>query len=365
MGKTYIDVVKYIIYADLEVSGNVEKPDVIGAIFGQTEGLLGGELDLRELQKSGKIGRIDVELKNSRGKTRGIIKLPSSLGMVETAVIGAALETIDRIGPYEARIRVTKIEDARVSKRRYVIDRAKELLKKMLTEEIPETKEILESVKSGLRISEITTYGPEKLPAGPEIDEAEEIIVVEGRADVINLLKHGIKNVIALNGVHIPKTIIDLSKRKKVTLFVDGDRGGEMIARQMTSLAKVDYIARAPDGKEVEELTQKEILKCLRNKKPVEKKESVPEYLMQAMEEIRGTLSARLYDEEGQMIEEVPVRDLLETLKKHEKVHAIVFDGIITQRLVDTAKSRGVKYMVGVKVTKLSQIPEDMVLASA
>ena len=46
--------------ANFEIEGVVEKPDVIGAVFGQTEGLFGPELELRELQKSGRIGRIEI-----------------------------------------------------------------------------------------------------------------------------------------------------------------------------------------------------------------------------------------------------------------------------------------------------------------
>jgi len=54
--------IKYMIHGNLVAEGALEKPDVIGALFGQTEGLLGSELDMRELQKEGKIGRIEVSL---------------------------------------------------------------------------------------------------------------------------------------------------------------------------------------------------------------------------------------------------------------------------------------------------------------
>jgi DNA primase len=54
-------------------------------------------------------------------------------------------------------------------------------------------------------------------------------------------------------------------------LFVDGDRGGKLIAKNVCDNAKVMEIAQAPDGKEVEELTGKEILQALRRKvKPKE-----------------------------------------------------------------------------------------------
>lgn len=352
MGKIYVDSVKYIIKAKLEANGLVEKPDVIGAIFGQTEGLLGTELDLRELQKTGRIGRIEVEIERKNGKTVGKITVPSGLGIVETSVIAAALETIDRIGPTEAKIEVEKIEDVRASKRKYIIDRAKELLKRTIQEELPDSKEIIQKVKEELRASEVIEYGPEGLPAGPDVDKSHEIIVVEGRADVVNLLKHGIRNVIALNGNRVPDTIKELAKKKKIILFVDGDRGGELIIRNVLEQTKVDYIVKAPDGKEVEELTQKEILKALRRKLPAMEFKKIKEKAMdpdiEKLETIRGSFEALLMkgDEE---IARVPVRELVEALAEKE-VDKIIMDGIVTGRIVEAAKEAGVKKIIGVKL---------------
>ncbi len=389
MGKIYVDSVKYLIHARIVVDGIVEKPDVIGAIFGQTEGLLGDELEMRELQKTGRIGRIEANLEHRNGKTYGHIVVPSGLGLPETAIIAAALETVDRVGPYEAKITVERIEDTREMKRRYLINRAKELLRKVMREEIPDSKELIEKIKSELRMHEIVEYGPERLPAGPAIDEAEEIIVVEGRADVLNLLKYGIRNVIAINGTKIPRTIVELSKRKTTTLFVDGDRGGDMIIREALQKADIDYVAKAPDGKEVEELTQKEILKALRRRIPAEeyakhhgiektevveeerprrrrkekaeekKEPEVPKEYMDVLTDLRGTLKARLLDEKGEVLAEIPVREVWSKLKEIEGVHAIVMDGVVTQRLVDAASSKGVKVIVGVKKTDV-KVPEGL-----
>src|SRR3989344_2650827 len=174
MGKISPVAAKYIVHTQISIEGVVDKPDVIGAIFGQQEGFLGSELDLRELQES-------------------------------------------------------------------------------------------------VRMMEIIEYGRERLAAGPSIDESEEIIVVEGRADVLNLLKQGIKNVIALNGTSIPETIKILGSKKVLTLFVDGDRGGDLIVRGLIDAGvEIDYVAKAPDGKEVEEITKKEIHKAIRSKVAVE-----------------------------------------------------------------------------------------------
>jgi len=261
---------KYIIYAELVANGYVEKNDIIGAIFGQTEGLLGGDLDLRDLQKSGRIGRIDVEvINNSNGKSYAKIILPSSLDRVETAIIAATLETIDRVGPCSAKVEVKDIRDIRAEKRQYITNRAKELLETLMGT-MTDIHDISEEIREYIRSREVVEYGEEKLPAGPNIDNSDSIIVVEGRADVLNLLRCGIKNVIAVGGTSIPKTIVELSKKKITTIFIDGDRGGELILKESLQRCDIDYIARAPKGKEVEELSKKEVLKYLRLRVPVE-----------------------------------------------------------------------------------------------
>lgn len=266
MAKISLVSSKYIIHATLEIDGTVDRPDIIGAVFGQTEGLLGADLELRELQRSGRIGRIEVNTETRGGKTKGSIVIPSSLDKAETAIVGAALEIIQRIGPCNAKIQVTNIEDVRVSKRTMVIDRAKHLLKTMVDTTMPDSQELADEVAASVRVMEIQEYGSERLPAGPAIEESDDIIIVEGRADVLNLLRNGFKNAIALNGTSVPKTIAELSRKKTVTAFVDGDRGGDLIIRELTAVADVDFVTKAPDGKEVEEITKKEIHKALRSK---------------------------------------------------------------------------------------------------
>jgi DNA primase len=256
--------IKYMIHAKFEATGPVEKPDVIGALFGQTEGLLGAELELRDLQKEGKIGRIEVETETNAGKTSGKIFIPTALDKSETSLIAAAIETIDRVGPTEAQITIEKIEDVRGNKREFILDRAKKLLEGM--ESSTSSREISESLKSASRASKVQEYGEEKLAAG-DLD-GEEIIVVEGRADVMNLLDNRVNNVICMNGTKLPPSIIELSKKKSITLFVDGDRGGKLIAKNVIENAQIDFIAFAPDGKEVEELSGKEILASLRKRIP-------------------------------------------------------------------------------------------------
>ncbi len=414
---------KYVVYAEFEASGIVERPDVVGAIFGQTEGLLGDDLDLRELQKTGRIGRIKVEVHTKGGKTYGTITVPSSLDRVETAILAAALETIDRVGPAEAHIKVLRIEDVRATKRKYIIERAKQILENLMEQEIPETQELTEEVKKAVRAKELIEYGPEKLPSGPHVPFSDSIIVVEGRADVLNLLKHGIKNAIAVEGTSIPETIIKLSKERIVTTFTDGDRGGELILKELLQVADVDYVARAPEGKEVEELTKKEIVKSLRSKVPAEqviteifykgrnfyevirekeraeseKKEtkghvaptrvqvqrsenrpatearshekpepkreerivrpiqkgaaSELEPFKEYVEKVKGAKDsiALLLDRDKKVIAEVPVRELTNRIKEEKGAYAVVFNGVITQRLIDNVSESGIKYLVGAR----------------
>src|SRR5512136_252079 len=261
---------KYLIQARLEAEGIVEKPDVVGAVFGQTEGLLGEELDLRDLQKSGRIGRIEVDAQSKKGRTEGTILIPSSLDQVETSILAAALETIDRVGPCKASIKVDKVEDVRISKRNKIIERARQLLASMVEESKTSGTDLLDEVRGSVTVAEIVSFGPERLPAGPNVADSDAIIVVEGRQDVLTLLRSGIKNAVAVEGTNVPKTIQELSKERALTAFVDGDRGGDLILRELLQVGEVDYIARAPRGKEVEELTQKQIMKALRNKMSME-----------------------------------------------------------------------------------------------
>lgn len=354
-----IGTTKYLIHAKIEANGVVERPDVVGAIFGQTEGLLGEDLDLRELLKTGRIGRINVNINSNQGKSSGTITMPSSLDRIETSIIGAALETIDRVGPCEARIKVERIEDVRDEKRKFVIERAKALLDKF-GETALETQEITERVKKSVRLEEIDEY--KGLPAGPGVQESDAIVVVEGRADVLNLLRAGIRNVVAVEGTNMPTAVVELCKNKTVTAFLDSDRGGDLILKELLQVADVDFVARPPAGRSVEDLTRKEIIKALRDKLPVEQviAESKQkhaqindgtqlEQLEKYMSKLRGTLKAQLLDKQFEPIKETQVRDLRNILQKTDGVEAVIFDGVVTQELADLAAERGINFVVGMR----------------
>jgi DNA primase len=473
---------KYVIHARLQTDGIVEKPDVVGAIFGQTEGLLGDELDLRDLQKSGRMGRIEVEVEAQRGKSMGRVTMPSSLDQVETAILAAALETIDRVGPCKARIDVEDIEDVRVQKKNKIVERAKFLLGQLMEKSKVGGADLTTSVRQSLQAEEVVAYGKDRCDAGPNVADSDAIVVVEGRSDVLNLLRHGIKNAIAVGGTNIPRTIQDLSKERIVTAFVDGDRGGELILRELLQVAEVDFVARAPRGKEVEELTQKQIMKGLRNKmsmdqflesvggpqalhgnakinlppppeddgdddepevkrfapepqRPVQpqtpgqaapaapslppapavppapgvpvpapppdesaqaggddrksgwlssimggrrpdqpgqpmarqpapqgKRLSAEQSRLKAiLDKLGGTAKANLVNTKGNVVSEIQVRELADSLRTlPPETNAVVFDGIITQRLLDAAAEGGIRFVVGMKTATIAKMPSNL-----
>jgi len=367
----YASTTKYVVLAKFEVEGVVEKPDVIGAIFGQTEGLFGPDLDLRELQKSGRVGRIEIQLESRQDKTTGTILIPSSLDKVSTAIIAAAIESVDRIGPCAAKVALEKVEDVREEKRKVILDKAKEILRKWVIEVSPSTDEMVKEVSGAIRSAEIVEYGPDKLPAGPEVEHSGSVIVVEGRADVLNLLRCGIKNAVAIEGTKIPQTIINLSKNKEVTAFLDGDRGGDLILKELDQVAELDYLTRAPAGKEVEELTPKEIMRALRDRAPygAPKPEvkpppiarvPVPQAIAQKAQELKGTLEAAVFDESAKEIAHLPVSDLANQLPTIEAAHTLVFDGVITQRILDMAEEKKIHLVIGDRLSEAARKPSDV-----
>ncbi|MEM1735376.1 MAG: DNA primase DnaG [Desulfurococcaceae archaeon] len=395
-------MVKYLIRARVEVEGIVDKHDIIGAIFGQTEGLFGEQFDLRVLQEKGRIGRITVSTKSKNGKTIGLIQIPSSLDRVETALLVALIESVDKVGPYDAKITLVDIIDIRVEKIKKIVERAAEIIERWFRGKAPDLKEILSKLQEKLKIPEPITYGPENLPAGPDIDKSDTVIVVEGRADVVNLLRYGYGNVIAIEGARrIPETVKELSKKKKTIVLLDGDHAGDLILKEILRTIKVDYIARAPRGKEVEELTQKELVEVLEKavsikdylsslskeevkdideviriqeelhgvklvelEKPrIEETISIPNTVLETMKSLIATSEAIVYDDQWNAMDRIPVRDLVPYLDTSgKKVHAIVFDGVITQRLLDKGVEKGVKVIVGARLGRITYKYSDIVL---
>jgi DNA primase len=405
MGKgEELTTTKYLIHAQITANGIVEKPDVVGAVFGQTEGLLSNDLDLRELQRTGRIGRIQVNIHSNSGRAKGEIVIPSSLDRVETAILAASLETINRVGPCEAEIQTLKVEDVRAVKREQVVNRAKEIYKNMVESVGPESMKMIEEVREAMRVHEISEYGDDRLPAGPSIHTSDAIIVVEGRSDVLNLLKYGIKNTVAVEGVSVPQSIGELSKKRTTTAFVDGDRGGELILKELLQIGDVDYITRAPKGKEVEDLEKDEALRALRNKVPTsqflatnnifndnnnhkkdnrrsDKRNKKQKYsqrnqprveepeveddevtlLKDMLKEFEGTGCGAILDEALNMTKEVEVEEIYEEIKNIEgTADTVIFDGVISQRLVDVASQKGIKKLVAFNSVNIVKKPNNI-----
>jgi DNA primase len=331
-------------------------------------------MEMRELQKSGKIGRIEVNANYKDGKTCGDIEVPSAMDKTETTIIGAALETIERIGPSDTHIEVTEIEDVRGSKRDYILERAKKLMEK-LGERGSDISEMTSEIKTSAKLAKLQTYGTENLPCGDV--SGDELIIVEGRADVINLLKNDVRNVISMNGSKLPQTIKELTNEKSsVILFVDGDRGGNLIIKNVTENAKIDFISMAPEGKEVEELTQKEILQSLRKKIPVSEylgnqrtrgvrrydveettKETVDkieikkmtnkekEQIKEEIDNLIGTKGAILFNEKLNVIKKIPL-GRLQGIRLEETPYVIAIDGTATPRIIETCEKVGCSNLI-------------------
>jgi DNA primase len=374
---------------------------VIGAVFGQTEGLFGPELDLRELQKTGRIGRIEIDLHSKNDRTNGQITIPTSLDRVSTALIAASVESINRVGPCSAKVTLDKIEDIREARRKVIIDRAKEILHRWNIESMPSVDEVYKEISETMKVGKVEKYGPEDLPAGPGLEGAREIIVVEGRADIINLMRCGLTNTVALEGAKVPDSIKRLTKEKEATALLDGDRGGDLIQKELLQVTNVKYIGRAPRGKEIEECNCKEIAEALDNRVPISElhkqqqqpqqqerpqqpqqqrrqpqqqvqqqvvieqhpptpapqphrpaKPEVPGQIKESVKTLQGTLEAVLLNDKLEQIERLPVSQLAEKLQQIQGVDSVVFDGIITQRIVDIAANQQIKRIVASRVSE-------------
>ena len=363
---------KYVIHATIRVDGTVARKDVVGAIFGQTEGLLGEGLQLRKLQRTGRIGHVDVNLNNHKGRVQGSIEVSSSIDQVSTAVIGAALETIDRIGPCKAVIKVKQIENIRSAKRDHVIDRAKQLLLEIVNSASGESKNILDEVKAVLTLD--TEVDFEEMTAGPNVKNSDSIIIVEGRNDVRNLLKFGIKNAIATMGSGIKPELADLaSKKKTVTAFLDGDRGGKLLLMEISgTLGKnLTHVAFAPQSREVEHLEGKVVTKCLGQKevatkavariqteiqKDDDKAVGKGKASLEAPDEIKGWAPmmdglkanhAVIVLSDGTGSDPVGAKALEAALGDSDGAQGLVFSGKVTDRIHELASGAGINVVVG------------------
>lgn len=395
-------IVKYHVKLKFEVDGIVEKADIIGAIFGQTEGLLGPEMNLNELQKVSKVGRIEVNVDTKSNTTKGDALLPMSTDISTAALISAAIESIDKVGPFQGKFLLVGIDDIRAIKKKVIVDRAKKIIQEWATKTISEGEEMLRDVYDASKPGKLTTFGKAQLACGTGVFESPYIILVEGRADVINLLRAGFDSSIAIEGAKIDETITNLTTGKKVIAFLDGDRAADLILKELQGLVKIDKVLRAPTGKEVEECTPLEISEILKDvaetaneqlDAPVQQQKSTRKprtygnnnsasayqevshsntnndenvkddaQIISAVKEvypqINETLEALILDNSMQVLLKVPVSEIIKRLDSLEGARFLVMDGIITQRLIDAAYRAGIEYVVGHRMAELKKTPE-------
>jgi DNA primase len=370
---------KYMIRVSVKLDGQARRKDIIGAIFGQTEGLMPEALDLRKLQRSGRIGHIDVDLDSIKGKVSGVIQIPSSLENVESAIIGAALETIERIGPAASQLKVLEISNIRSSKRTSMVDRAKDILLDIVRQRDTEADNLIDEVRSVLTTSEVTTYKDTGMTCGPNVEESDALIIVEGRNDVLNLASCGIKNVIAVMGAGIDSSLVELVENKSmVKAFLDGDRGGRMIALELAGVLgdKLTHITFAPESREVEHLEKKVIGKHLGQAEPakrviakIEKIEGevngaskeieIPDEVKEWAENMpKKANQAVIILEDGSVSEAASVKDTIAQVGETEGAQALVIKTKATSKLMEMVAESGINIVIVPKMDV--KAPEDV-----
>ena len=395
-------IVKYHVKLKFEVDGLVEKADIIGAIFGQTEGLLGPEMNLDELQKVSKVGRIEVNVETKGSSAKGDALIPMSTDISTAALIAAAIESIDKVGPFQAKFNLVGIDDIRAIKKKVIVDRAKKIVQDWATRTISEGEEMLKDVYDASKPGKLTSFGKAQLACGTGVFESDWIILVEGRADVINLLRAGFDNAIAIEGARIDETVTKLTDGKKVVAFLDGDRAGDLILKELQGVVKIDKVLRAPPGKEVEDCTPLEVSEILKEvaatmgeasvpqqaqqerrhyrRAEREPREESPQHVPQVAQasavavndnpeivsairdvypQINETLEAIVLDGSMNQLLKVPVSEVIKRLDSAEGAKLLVLDGIVTQRLVDAADKAGIEYIIGHRTAELKK-PADL-----
>ena len=364
----YTGIVKYHVKLSFDVDGLVERADIIGAIFGQTEGLLGPEMNLNELQRVSKVGRIEVTTTSTENTTNGNVLLPMSTDVDTCALISAAIESIDKVGPFDCSFKLDAIDDVRASKKEDIVRRAKEIKQKWSTKSVSEGDTMLKDVHESIA-GKVTTYGPNKLPCSTGVFDSPWIILVEGRADILNLLRAGFDNALAINGATIDESIKEMCKsKKKIVAFLDGDRAGGMILQELKSVVNVDIELRADSGVEVEELTPQRVadilndtnieMKKLGTSSPTisEDDKSLATVISKIYPDLNETLESVALDDKDNQLFKIPISELVNKLSTQTGVKCLILDGIITQRLLDNAKTSGIGCIVGHRAAKLSNL---------
>jgi DNA primase len=175
-----------------------------------------------------------------------------------------------------------------------------------------------------------------------------------------------------VQGTSVPKSVVDLAKKKTVTCFLDGDRGGDLILKELQQLINIDYIARAPEGYEVEDLTRKQMIKYLQKKKPISavEEDAPPKiddskyshqervligFLEKLNVENKDVILEKIktietghavgYDETLNELFDIGVSELYDNLPQYKETKFLILDGILTERLLNRIESQNIKFI--------------------
>ncbi len=78
------------------------------------------------------------------------------------------------------------------------------------------------------------------------------------------------------------------------------------------------------------------------------------------MTNVKESFKAILFGSDQKVLVECGVADLAKTLESQDSVDAVIFDGVVTQRLVDVANSKKVKLLIGAAKTDIEKKPATM-----
>ena len=278
---------------DLKIFGRAEKHDVLGALYGYTKEISNDNpdmpVDLSLLQNEEKIDRIAVNLNKEEGDEhlKGSIQIPIHSNMDEEnlSYLAAALELLDQVGPTKAEINISSIDDVREERKSNIEARAASIKKRFnmgakrsSNETMTTEEEKNKNSKSGRKergrkqpMKAVIKLSPdsskESIFGGNRFKASSEVYIVEGRADIRNLSKFNLSNTIAVNGTNVSSILKYLERKDRLIIFLDGDRGGDLLCLELIERVghKIVGVIRAPERKEVENLSEDEVKQCLEN----------------------------------------------------------------------------------------------------
>ncbi len=148
--------------------------------------------------------------------------------------------------------------------------------------------------------------------------------------------------------------------------FLDGDRAGGFILKELKSVVNIDIELRADPGLEVEELTPQRVADILKDAtKDIKQQTTEPKQVSEVDKQLAAatskvyndlneTLEAVGLDSNNEQLFKVPISELVDKLSTQTGIKYLILDGIITQRLLDGANQSGIEYIVGHRIANVS-----------